>query len=65
MQFLDRLSGVLCLLRPVAKDTRDIAQQLLLPIGDLIDVYIELLDPFGHGQIPLDRSQGNLGLEFR
>ena len=65
MQFLDRLSGVLCLLRPVAEDIRGIAQQLLLPIGDLIGVYIEFLDPSGHGQIPLDRRQGNLGLEFR
>ena len=65
MQFLDRLSGVLCLLRPVAKDIRGIAQQLLLPLGDLIGVYIEFLDPSGHGQIPLDRRQGNPGLEFR
>ena len=65
MQFLDRLSGVLRLLRPVAEDIRGIAQQLLLPIGDLIGVYIELPDQFGHGQIPLDRRQGNLGLEFR
>ena len=62
MQFLGRLSGVLCLLRPVAEDIRGIAQQLLLPIGDLIGVYIELLDQFVHGQIPWIAARASLAL---
>jgi len=65
MQFLDRLCGVLRFLRPLAEEIRGAAQQLLLPIGDLIGMHIELLDQLGQGQPPpLDCRQNNLGLEL-
>lgn len=65
MQLLDRFRRLLRILRALAKYIRVAAQQLLLPVGDLVGMQVEFLYQLGHGQRTLDRRQRDLGLESR
>ena len=64
MQLPYSLRRFVGLLGTLAEDIRCVAQQLLLPIGDLVGMDIELLDQLGHRQITLYRRQGYLGFEL-